>query len=305
MRKLTTKETPDLRSTARAMKQHGAFSRMQAFEDGHTSTGICRRVNEGKWNVLYRGIYVPAGVRITWKTRLMGAILKGGPETVASHRSAAALHGLLNGEPAIEIVTPRKISMPKVSVTRTRLDASEIRTIDAIPVTKIERTLIDLAAVVSGDVLQDALDAALRKGLTVPRRVLAKLDALQCRGRKGVGTLRRLLGEDPDAPPPSWLERRFLRLLSKLALSDFLREYPMFGGRRRIDFAWPHLALGIEVHGAGWHPPARWSDDWARHNELTADGWSILHFTWQQISDEPDLVERTIRMALGQAALTI
>ena len=99
--------------------------------------------------------------------------------------------------------------------------------------------------------------------------------------------LKQIVDGEGEGPPPSWLERRFIRLLTDSDLKGFVREHPV--NTYFIDFAWPEIRLGIEVHGARWHK-RRWQADLARHNDLTVAGWTMLHFTWDRIRDEPQVV---------------
>jgi len=43
-------------------------------------------------------------------------------------------------------------------------------------------------------------------------------------------------------------------------------------------------------------------DDRVRGNELELDGWTVLHFTWQQLTRRPDYVLGMLRRALLTAA---
>lgn len=110
-------------------------------------------------------------------------------------------------------------------------------------------------------------------------------------GRRGPAKAIPLL-DQIDGPWPSWLERRFLVLLSRLGFKDYEREYKVLG-RYRIDFTWPHLKLGVESHGAKWHV-RKWQLDLDRHNAMTAEGWTMLHFTSLRMKEEESEVERLL-----------
>lgn len=132
--------------------------------------------------------------------------------------------------------------------------------------------------------------------MTSARWLERQLSRLGTRGRKGASVLRSILDEGDEEKWPSWLERRFIRLLHGAHMSEYEREHRACGGKYRLDFAWPGALLGIEVHGGKWHRRRlRWDEDLARHNELTAAGWTILHFTFKQLRDDPARVIAEIR----------
>lgn len=95
------------------------------------------------------------------------------------------------------------------------LPTVDVTIVDAIPVTTPARTLLDLAAVVEREALEEALDDALRRGLVSISRLRWRLEEL---GRRpGAGTIRSLMAArgDKDAVPRSVLETRFLRLMRR------------------------------------------------------------------------------------------
>jgi very-short-patch-repair endonuclease len=113
--------------------------------------------------------------------------------------------------------------------------------------------------------------------------------------------MRRLLEglDGTKRPSGSTLEIRLRTIIRKAGLPQPDAQHPILGGRYFIDFAYPEVRLGIEAEGYSAHGGrVRWQDDLERRNVLTALGWRILHFTWQQIMHRPHEVIRTIREAL-------
>jgi very-short-patch-repair endonuclease len=167
---------------------------------------------------------------------------------------------------------------------------------DGIPVTKIERTLVDLAGVVGIDELEDALDSALRRRLTTVNRVRLRLRSES--GRRGIGKLRSLIAERDDQghPSASRFETRLNRLLLKSGLPA-MREYKIWDGGEfvaRVDFCFPEAKLIIEADGFRWHSGRRaWQRDRERRNRLTAMGWRVIQATWDDLTRRPyETVER-------------
>ena len=67
------------------------------------------------------------------------------------------------------------------------------------------------------------------------------------------------------------------------------------------DLADPFSGLAIEGDSWGFHA-GRWEHDrdCRRYNALTATGWRVLRFTYEQVMGSPDYVRQTIRRSLDQ-----
>lgn len=300
MRGRSSKERPEFRCLRRARRNHGVILRQQALAEGMSAAAIDRRLSAGDWSVVFTSAYVIGGVRITPLVRLAAAVMLAGPGSAACKRSAATLYGLDGFDlSVIEIVTPRRFRCPGVVAHRGgHLTAREIVLVNGIPTTSVHRTLVELGAVVSREKVEDAVECAFRKSLSRQERLQQELERIGGRGSRGSGILRAVIRANAGRPP-SWLERRFKKLLEVAGLRGYAREHAALGGKYFIDFAWPRLWLGIEVHSAKWHLSSqRWNKDLIRHNELTAGGWTILHFTWAQIRDNPDAVLEQVRATI-------
>ncbi|MGH2829666.1 MAG: endonuclease domain-containing protein [Actinomycetota bacterium] len=167
------------------------------------------------------------------------------------------------------------------------------------------RTLIDLAAVCPMEVVEEALDDALRRRLvTIPqlRRRLAELP----RGRPGITPMRALLdAREQPVVPQSVFETRLLRLMRRAGLPQPVLQHEIYDGQRRIgfvDFAFVDQRLVIEADGYRWHfARERFENDHARRNDLTLLGWRVLAVTWKDLCRRPDWVANSIRRALTGA----
>jgi len=70
-----------------------------------------------------------------------------------------------------------------------------------------------------------------------------------------------------------------------------------------IDFALEDLRIAIEVDGRAFHSDRRsFERDRERQNLLSLDGWLILRFTWEQITERPQEVIAAVRTAVAQRA---
>jgi very-short-patch-repair endonuclease len=162
--------------------------------------------------------------------------------------------------------------------------------VDGIPVTTVERTIFDLAAVCSAFTVELAIDNALRRELTTLDELGAMLRRIGKRGRKGTKLVRRLLAErDPAyAPTESERELMLLRVLREHGLPEPERQfsiYDEFGNFvARPDLVYRDLKIAMEYdsyqHHVGKHPLVR---DSRRRNAMTGIGWAVLVATAEDV----------------------
>ena len=71
----------------------------------------------------------------------------------------------------------------------------------------------------------------------------------------------------------------------------------------RVDFLWKSARLIVEVDGLSkYREPGELQREKARQNALVALRYTVLRFTWADITHRPDAVVRQIRAALRQAS---
>ncbi len=238
----------------------------------------------------------------------MAACLKAKVAAI-SHQAAAGLWQLDGVDPgALEITVPFSSSCSQIRgfrVHRTRsMPASDLTYRAALPITTVERALIDLATVMPFEKLEVALDSALRRKLTNLARIKRRLQGSETRGRRGAGNLKTLLSERMSGArwTESPLEARFLSIIRRAGLPQPERQVWISEGERsiaRVDFAYPKAKLAIEVdsieHHAGGQAMHR---DRRRDNELKRLGWTVLRFTARDL-DDPGYVVALLRSFLS------
>jgi hypothetical protein len=120
----------------------------------------------------------------------------------------------------VEVTVPRnrRRAVPGIVHRPRTLPQVDVTTLDAITVTTPTRTLLDVAAVVPGDVVEEALDDALRRTLVSLSRLRWRMHETARRGTPGAATMRALIDArvGVSAVPQSVFETKLLRLL-KLA----------------------------------------------------------------------------------------
>ena len=281
--------------------QHGIFERNQARALGLTDDAIRHRVSTGELARVYPRVYRDTASAVTWVQSMTAAVLWAGGSGAASHRSAAALwalDGCLQGVIEVTVPSSRK-SPPGLIVHRALLPNGDVTSVSGLRATSPTRTLLDLAAVVDEETLEIALDSALRRGLTSVDYLARRFGEKRSRGRPGTAVVGRLLAERSRTAGhlESPLETKFLRLIRRERLP--LPEAGLVVGRYRLDFAYPAVRLGIELDGYAFHSGrGTWESDRRRNNDLVALGWTILHFTWDDVTRAPQSVISVLRSHL-------
>lgn len=196
------------------------------------------------------------------------------------------------------MITFHEVTIPAVDVT----------VVDAIPVTTPARTMIDLAAMIPRETVEEALDDALRRGLTSISRLRWRIDELARRGRPGIAIVRALLDArmNKTTVPQSVLETRLLRMIKRAGLPAPRCQHEIKDRGKLIaifDFAYPDVRLAIEADGYRWHTGRlRWEQDLARRNAVTARGWRMIHLTATDLERRPQEFVGTIAAALSRTA---
>jgi len=235
---------------------------------------------------------VPRNVEYSPLAAARAAVLSSGiPDAVASHRTAGRLHELeLPHEKRCEDVTvarDRRRKDRKDLCFHTRgLSVGDVQMHQGVPITALPRTLADLACSLDRLPAVWMLDDAFRRGLSsgdsVARAVRRWAGGADC----GVA-VKRLAEADGVA-------ESILETAGRLALLDAglplpVPQYKVYtpSGRfvARLDGAYPNLKLGLEFDGQATHGSARAVlHDRERQNALLALGWTVLRFTWWDVT---------------------
>jgi predicted transcriptional regulator of viral defense system len=286
-----------------AEAQHGVVSRTQLLELGMGRGAIGDRVARGLLRRVARGVYAVGHFKQSHRSRWMAAVLSSGPGAVLSHRSAAALWGLLPPSSiAIEVTRPRKFrSRPGVRAHCSEIGSDEIALLDGIPVTSMPRTLLDLAAIVSKPRLESALNEVEVQGLT-DRLWVGDL-MKRYPGRRGAAVLRVIMEDEKRARgiTKKELERRFAALLAGTDLPRPRRNADLAAGGRffEVDCLWREQRLIVELDGRSVHGTWRTSErDREKDRLLLVDGWQVVRITWRQLRDDASAVVADLRSLL-------
>jgi very-short-patch-repair endonuclease len=280
-------------------------SREQLLKLGEGEKAIEYRLAIGRLHLLHQGVYAVGHQLIPREGRWMAAVLASGPEAVLSHWSAAALWMVKpNSRTIIDVTTPQKSrSWKGIRRHHSSLPADEVTVEKGIPVTTVPRTIFDLAATESEDVIENLLREAEFRELW-DRLSLRDLTE-RYPGKRGVQKVRlalQRLEEEPSGRRRSKLEERFAPFLRHhhLPLPRF-NDWIVLGPQRyQVDCRWPGTGQIVELDGWEGHGTrSAFREDRARDRALRVAGYLVTRLTWAQLDDEPEAVSADLRVLLG------
>lgn len=281
---------------ATAEKQHGVVAYRQLIALGFSPQWIQRQLAAARLHRVHQGVYAVGHRRLTVRGRWMAAVLALGEGAVLSHLSAAALWGILaipGGAIEVLVETCGARRRKGIKVHETLHLPSRDRTIrDAIPVTSLARTLLDLAEVAPSR-LRRAVDEADRQQLLDVRAVRELCD--RSHGRRGLKPLLALLDQASDTPHT----RRQLEAL----FFDFCRTQGLplpacnvLVEGYEVDAFWPAFRLIVELDSWEFHRGRRaFERDRERDAVLQAAGYRVIRVTWRRLTQNPAEVAALLR----------
>jgi very-short-patch-repair endonuclease len=230
-----------------------------------------------------------------------------GRDAVASHHSAALVHGInLLRQPADTVTLTRP---PAKRTSRLRSDGIVFHTADLPPahvtsrygllVTTVPRTIIDLARTAPFREAVVAADSALQAELTTKAELA--IVAGVCRRWPGIQQARQVI-EFSDARAESALES-----CARIAFAEAGLEPPELqvtihgpGWSFRVDLCWPEHRVIAEADGLAKYSERKDLAEQFRRDRLLRDaGYQVIHFTWHELMRTPEVVIGRIRSAIA------
>jgi very-short-patch-repair endonuclease len=289
---------------ALADRQHGVVTRQQLLAAGLSSKAIATRVRARRLIALYPGVYAAGHRRLRREGRWFAAVAAAGAGSVLSHWDAASLWDLApNRGSRIHVIRPSNagrapdpgsIHLHRVGTFR----AWEGTRIDGMPTTTVARTLLDVSPQLRPRAMEDLIARADRLqlfDLTAVHRCLAAHPR-----QHGAPRLRLLLGElalTGVADLRSPLEVLLLQLCDDHGLPKPHTNVMLAG--HLVDFHWPGTSLVVETDGYAYHSArTSFESDRARDRALTLAGYTVVRFTYKDVTETPEAVAHTIRRLL-------
>ena len=295
-----------------AGQQHGVLTTGQAATAGVSADQVKRLVRAGVLDRCDTGVLRIVGWPVTWEQRLSVACLRAGPEAVVSHRAAGRLWEIEGFDRA-----PVEISVPRGHRRRPRqgivhelrdLDRRDLAWRSGWRVTNPARTIVDLGAMVSPEVVEVGVDDLLGRGLTTLDRVGETTERLGRPGRTGPATARQLLvaRRELGGLTDSGFETRLLRILRLAGLPAPALQHVVSDtdGRfvMRLDAAYVDERVGIEADSERWHMDRRrFVADRTKRAAAESLGWRILAFTHHHLVHDESFVVATVSRTLEVA----
>lgn len=275
-----------------AAQQGGYVTRDQLISRGMSPSAVDRRVNESEVALVTPGVYqvIPSSDHIDL---MRGAVLAL-PDAVVSHQSAAHLlrfPKLPALEPTVVVPSHTTHRFPGVTVRRCDdLIEADIVEVEGLVVTNATRTFFDLGRLLNPrefDAIGEALVIASKLDLDQFEQLTSRLARRGKPGSKAAHEFLEIrLGNDRWA---TILERKGRAVLSSAGLPDPMPQYPIpWSPGRRFDDAYPHARVALEWDSRAWHQQrAAMAADRRRDREAAAQGWVVLRFTWDEVTDKP------------------
>lgn len=279
-----------------ARNQGGLFTRAQAATCGYSPYQIRRRVAAGQWSAVDGPVLAERGLRLTPDIRDRAAALAV-PGAVLAGASAARQWRIPVPDRRIYlwIGALRRAPRPGVTYLRDPLPSRETSRFEGVPLTVPARTIVDCLRFLDDPAATTLLDRALQVGWI-------SLDDLTERvrdhtGRRGAPRLARLVAATAVGAR-SAAERAAIRLLRAAGIRGWRANEPIFDAAGLIgvgDLVFQAHQLVVELDGQAYHTTAeRFQRDRDRQNRLVAAGWTVLRFTWRDLTERPSYVTVTI-----------
>jgi hypothetical protein len=285
-----------------AARQRGLFTRAQAQACGFTSTQINRRRREGDWVEVRRHVLAERGLAVTPQVRDIAAQLVL-PGAILAGPSAARWHDIeLPHSGTFVVLDPTHHARPRnVWVFRETIAPDDTCVVDGVCVTALERTIFDCARVLPDAPALALLGQALELGWTSLGQFSARVGAFT--NRHGAPRLVRLL-QTSASGSHSASERLTVRLLQRAGIWGWLPRVPIVDRWGLVcigDVVFVGPQLVIELDGPAYDLDGqRARRERERHQRLLAAGWTVLRFSWYELSARPDHVVATVRQTLDQ-----
>ena len=309
---LATLEAMTGEASRSSIRLAGIVTTAELRAAGRSNARIRASVSTGDLIRLSRGYYAtaelagplrqfPRGEHLLAAAAAVRAL---GPTAVASHHTAAQIHGLdLLARPPERLAITRPPGAGSRSAGRgvlvhcAALPAGHVGSRLAVPVTTAARTVIDMARMSSFRQGVAIADSALRQRLTSKRELGTVLS--DCRRWRGFVRAAEVV-EFADGLAESALESVARVVFRECGLPPPELQVEMAGEdvRYRVDFLWRDYRTIAEVDGqAKYDDRSRFGYERRRDLWLRGAGYEVVHFGWQEITQQPDYVVRALRAA--------
>jgi hypothetical protein len=302
------------RVTSLAERQAGQVSRRQLMDIGVSSSAIGRACASHMLEIVHPGVYRFGGAPDSTEAKLWAAILWAGPGAALSHLTAGWWFWELDGlgrrpprEVALSVPSSWHLKAPRgvrVHRARTLRPGADFGLMRGLPCTSLERTLVDLAGVLTQAALDQAVDSAARRNRGVIDSTRDALERLGTQGRAGTQHLATLTSKPPLSPSGSALEVLVRRAIKEAKLPDPMPQVVIHDPNREqasvADFFWPKEGVVLLVQSREFHSTAKALEkDFAQIAGMSAAGVRVLPVTTKRFMEDRKAVMSELKAALG------
>ena len=287
--------------------QAGVVTRAQLRAAGWSSRTIGRQVAAGRWRAVGAHVLVATATPDDLCTASL----------VAWHRIGGA--GVLTGPSAIRVAglhTERLwrdvalgdipwlicLGHVRIGVRAVRRQPPRGMVYYGVRVAHETDALMDMLRLLPEGDSNDLADRAAQ--VWGPAHLATALqEALDTLGpARGIGRLRRHLAGLADNAHSEG-ERRLAIVLAQAGIVGWRANVwlSIDGHRFCGDVVFEQERLVLEVDGRAWHGQDRWESGLQRDNSFALAGWRLLHFSWRQLTEDPERVIAEILAALQMA----
>lgn len=283
-------------------EQCGLFTRAQARRCGYSAYQIRRRLHIGAWQSVLGCVLAPAGLVLTPALRDRAALLATSSGVLVGP-SAARRHGMGVRDPRTFVAVgpayhPR---LAQVRLVRESVADPDIESLEGLLVTTRERTVVDCLRLLPERDAVELLDRALSERWITPERLAERAHRLV--GRRGAARLARM-SRLAGSGARSAAERLAVRLLRRARIEGWRANEEIRDERGLIgigDIVFRDRRLVVEIDGRAHHTDsASFQRDRERQNRLVAAGWTVLRFTWRDLTVRPGYVVATVEAMLAR-----
>jgi very-short-patch-repair endonuclease len=268
----------------------------------HVSRSTVRNwVAAGRLVRLAPGIFALPAAAGSWRVRAAAAVH--GREAVLSHVTALAAWGLVQHPPGPVhvIVDPAQSHRGPAGVVVHRAPGAyvERRRAEGLPVTAVERAVVDTWGSVRGAARADVRAAAIT---AVRRRLCRAADvahelarSTRLPGRAELAALVALLADGCQSELEIW---GCLHVLRAPGMPTFVQQRRVTVGGETfvLDAACEESMLAVEMDGAAWHGSRAQRERDIRRDSLVATaGWQTLRYSFSRLTRSPEVCRRDIR----------
>ena len=270
------------RARTYAEQHHDLLSTAVLRSEGLSWVEIGNLIDDRILERIIRGLYRIAGTQTPLQD--IAAALQRHPRAHASYVTGLFLHDFEVTPP----VDPQLVLAPGSSSSnrlgelhRSPLPAADCTRRKRLPVTTVERSIVDSAECLDVESLARVVNEGITRRITTLERILEVADRVEAApGRSGGGRLRAVLATWTDAiKPDSMAEAAAIRLIRLAGLPAPVTQHVIEDDDgafvARVDMAWPDRRVVREYDSFQWHRVDKVEDDERRRQAMERLGWSV------------------------------